>query len=270
MKTLTMDKKFITQAKKPHPLTKVWNSYPELLQNDNTMLSVPSIERIIGEVFAPGKFYHYIINFADSTIYNHHEDILKIHGLSKYPVHLKEIIDLIHPDDLEFVMEAERMCMAKMIEIDASDRLSELKFSYCFRMKTFKGNYELFHHQSLHTFRDESGSILQAINIHTNIEHITHQNSYTVLISGINGREDFHQMQWKKDDTTSESIPAKFTKREVEIITYIAKGNSAGKISERLNISEETVRTHRKNILRKANCKNCSELIKMAFEWGYL
>lgn len=270
MKTLTMDKKFITQAKKPHPLTKVWNSYPELLQNDNTMLSVPSIERIIGEVFAPGKFYHYIINFADSTIYNHHEDILKIHGLSKYPVHLKEIIDLIHPDDLEFVMEAERMCMAKMIEIDASDRLSELKFSYCFRMKTFKGNYELFHHQSLHTFRDESGSVLQAINIHTNIEHITHQNSYTVLISGINGREDFHQMQWKKDDTTSESTPAKFTKREVEIITYIAKGNSAGKISERLNISEETVRTHRKNILRKANCKNCSELIKMAFEWGYL
>lgn len=270
MKTLTMDKKFITQAKKPHPLTKVWNNYPELLQNEKTMLSVPSVERIIGEVFAPGKFYHYVINFADSTIYNHHEDILKIHGLSKYPVHLKEIIDLIHPDDLEFVMEAERMCMDKMKEIGANDYLHELKFSYCFRMKTSKGNYELFHHQSLHTFKDEYGKALQAINIHTNIEHITHQNSYTVLISGINGREDFHQMQWLKHDKVSQTALFTFTKREVEIITYIAKGYSAGKVSDFLNISEETVRTHRKNILRKSGCKNCSELIKMAFEWGYL
>lgn len=270
MKTLTMDKKLLPQAKKPHPLLKVWNSFPEILQNNNTMLSFPSIERIIGEVFAPGKFYHYVINFADSTIYNHHEDILKIHGLAKYPVHLKEIIDLIHPDDLEFVMEAERMCMEKMKEIDASDYLSELKFSYCFRMKTAKGNYELFHHQSLHTYRDEHGKVLQAVNIHTHIEHITLQNSYTVLISGINGREDFHQMQWLKHDKDISPVPVIFTKREVEVITYIAKGYSAGKVSELLNISEETVRTHRKNILRKSECKNCSELIKRAFEWGYL
>ncbi|MCJ7933266.1 MAG: helix-turn-helix transcriptional regulator [Chryseobacterium sp.] len=265
-----MKKIYLTQAKRQHPLLKVWNDYPEILQNANSILPYPSIESIIGEMFAPGKFYYYIINFADSTICNHHENILTMHGLNKYPVHLKEITDLIHPDDLEFVMEAERMCIEKMKEIDGFDYQQELKTSYCFRMRTSKGNYELFHHQALHTHKDEHGRLLQAVNIHSNIEHITHQNSYTVLVSGINGREDFHQMQWLKQDKMYESKPVIFTKREVEIINCIAKGYSAGKISDLLSISEETVRTHRKNILKKSDSKNSSELIKKAFEWGYL
>ncbi|MCE4065840.1 helix-turn-helix transcriptional regulator [Chryseobacterium gleum] len=265
-----MKKKHLTHAKKPHPLIDIWNDYPEILQNDNRILPVPAIEKMIGEIFAPGKFYYYVINFADSTLCNHHEDILKIHGFSKYPVHLKEIIDLIHPDDLEFVMEAERMSIEKMKEIDGFDYQQELKTSYCFRMRTSKGNYELFHHQALHTYKDEDGRLLQAVNIHTNIEHITHQNSYVVLVSGINGREDFHQMQWTEHDRFPESVPVIFTRREVEIINCIAKGYSTGKISDLLNISEETVRTHRKNILRKSDCKNSSELIKKTFEWGYL
>lgn len=266
-----MKKKHLTHAKRPHPLIKVWNDYPEILQNDSIILPVPTIENIIGEVFAPGKFYYYVINFADSTIIcNHDEDILAIHGLHKHPVHLKEIIDLIHPDDVEFVMEAERMSIEKIKEINGFDYQQELKTSYCFRMRTSKGNYELFHHQALHTYKDEDGRLLQAVNIHTNIEHITHQNSYVVLVSGINGREDFHQMQWMGGNKSNESTFVIFTKREVEVINCIAKGYSTCEISDLLNISEETVRTHRKNILKKSDCKNSSELIKKTFEWGYL
>lgn len=270
MKTSTMNKKYLTHAKKPHPLIKVWNNYPEILQNDNRILPIPSIQEIIGEVFSPGRFYYYVINFSDSTLFCPHDNILTLHGFKKYPVHLKEIIDLIHPEDLEFVVEAEKMSIEKMKEIDGFDYQQELKTSYCFRMRTAKGNYELFHHQALHTYKDENGKLMQAINIHTNIEHITHQNSYTVIVSGINGREDFHQMQWSKQNKKQDPQPVMFTKREVEIITYIAKGLVAGEISSLLNISEETVRTHRKNILKKSNCKNCSELIKLAFECGYL
>ncbi|MGI9580877.1 response regulator transcription factor [Chryseobacterium sp. RRHN12] len=77
-------------------------------------------------------------------------------------------------------------------------------------------------------------------------------------------------MQWTEHDRFPESIPVIFTRREVEINNCIAKRYSTGKISDLLSISEETVRTHRKNILRKSDCKNSSELIKKTFEWGYL
>ncbi len=265
-----MKRKHLTNAKKPHPLIKVWNNYPEILQNDSKILPAPSIEKVIGEIFAPGKFYYYIINFADSTIFNHHENILKIHGLQKYPTHLKEIIDLIHPDDLEFVMDAERMSIEKMKEINGFDFQQELKTSYCFRMKTPDGNYQLFNHQALHTYKDDKGRLLQAVNIHTNIEHITSENSFTILVSGINGREDFHQMHWQKNEKIKQSVPVIFTKREVEVISCIAKGCSTAKIADSLSISQETVRTHRKNILRKSGCSNSSQLIKKTIEWGYL
>jgi len=58
---------------------------------------------------------------------------------------------------------------------------------------------------------------------------------------------------------------AKFSKRENQIIKLIAEGYSSKEISDQLFISVHTVKTHRKNILRKANVKNMVELIKRYF-----
>ena len=92
-----------------HPLQEVWDLYPNVIYNEKRTLQTPAIERIIAEMFSIGCFYYYVINISDSTLTAHHENILKIHGLKKYPQHLKEIISLIHPDDIEFVIEAEKM-----------------------------------------------------------------------------------------------------------------------------------------------------------------
>lgn len=254
--------------KKKHLLIDVWNDYADVLNNKHQILSSPSIENIIGEMFALGEFYYYVINIGNSTLSNHHPNILKMHGIKNYPDNLDEIIDLIHPDDLDFVMNAERMCLEKMKEIDGFKYQQQLKSSYCFRMRTAKGNYEMFHHQALHTQKDENGKLLQAVNIHTNIQHITSENPYTVLLSGIGGRTDFHQMHYKKNftDQPKESL----SKRELEILNYITKGYSASEIAKLLHISFYTVRTHRKNILRKTNSKNTSDLMRNCFQWGLI
>ena len=52
-----------------------------------------------------------------------------------------------------------------------------------------------------------------------------------------------------------------FTKREVEIIIEIEKGQTNKKIGEKLQISEYTVATHRKHIFKKSNCHNSKELL---------
>ena len=46
------------------------------------------------------------------------------------------------------------------------DQQQNLKCSYCFRMKTAGGNYEMFHHQSLHIAKSDRGKLMQAVNIH--------------------------------------------------------------------------------------------------------
>ncbi|WP_027380980.1 response regulator transcription factor [Chryseobacterium daeguense] len=254
-------------SEKKHPLIEVWNSYSGIRKENRNISNIPPIERIIGEMFAIGEFYYYVLNLTNSTISHHHPNVLKLHGLKKYPENLKEIIDLTHPDDLEFIMKAEQKVVEKLKEIGKEHQLF-FKCSYCFRMKTAKGNYELFHHQAVLTMEDEDQNLIQSINIHTNINHITKENPHTVLISGIGPRNDFHQIKIENHSTEKDFFEINLTKRETEILSLIAKGYSAPEISKILILSEHTVRTHRKNILAKTNSRNSKELLKKAFEWG--
>lgn len=255
--------------KKHHILKTVWDQYQSVMGSDVQVISAPSVERFLADIFSPGEFYLYVLNITDSTLSNHHGNILKLHGLEKYPQHLKEIIDLIHPEDIPFVIEAERMAIEKMMEIGIEHQLN-LKSSYCFRMKTGNGNYELFYHQALHTLKDENDRLLQAVNIHTNIHHITKENSYTVLISGIGERNDFHQMNYNPQLINSTNDIEKLTKREKQILALIVQGNTGKEISDQLKISEHTTRTHRKNLLNKLKARNTSDLVRKAIEMALI
>lgn len=82
------------------------------------------------------------------------------------------------------------------------------------------------------------------------------------------GRNDFHQMHSKRSLTASPHICG-LSKREIEVVALLAKGHTTEEISKKLHISKHTVRTHRKNILHKAQCKNSSEIISMTFKQGY-
>ena len=55
--------------------------------------------------------------------------------------------------------------------------------------------------------------------------------------------------------------PQTLTVREIEIIKLLAQGMSSSQIAAKLFISENTVETHRRNILRKTNSHSTVELI---------
>ena len=219
-------------------------------------------------MFSVGAFYYYVVDIRDSSLHNCHANVLNMHGLENHPKHLSEVIELIHPDDIPFVIEAERMTLEKMKEI-GFEHQTDLKSSYCFRMKTGNGSYQLFHHQALHTLKDEAGKLVQSVNIHTNIHHLTPVNNYMVMVSGVNGRTDLHHMYYKKTQATIVNL-LNLTIREKEILHLLAQGYSSAEISVSLNLSLHTIQTHRKNILKKTNLNNSAELIKKCVEWGYV
>lgn len=63
-------------------------------------------------------------------------------------------------------------------------------------------------------------------------------------------------------------LESSITLREKEIFRYLSVGNSAKMIAERLCISENTVITHRKNLIQKLKAKNSAELIKRGLEFN--
>jgi len=56
----------------------------------------------------------------------------------------------------------------------------------------------------------------------------------------------------------------KLTKREKEILSLVASGQTTRQISDSLFLSTHTVNTHRKNILEKTNLKTFAQLLKFA------
>lgn len=64
------------------------------------------------------------------------------------------------------------------------------------------------------------------------------------------------------------SATAKLSRRELEIVTYVARGLSNRSIGEALNLSENTVRNHLRNILEKLGFDNRVQVATFALETG--
>jgi DNA-binding NarL/FixJ family response regulator len=72
-----------------------------------------------------------------------------------------------------------------------------------------------------------------------------------------------------QDITRQGSEPVdELTEREVEILKLVGKGHSNRMIAERLFISENTVKYHLRNILRKLNAQNRTEAVTQAIQAG--
>ena len=71
----------------------------------------------------------------------------------------------------------------------------------------------------------------------------------------------------RKRNITPISDPLeRLTSREREVLGLLAEGHNNSAIAEHLFISIETVRTHRKNLMRKLEVHNLAALVKLALE----
>ena len=250
-----------------HALPDLWSKYPMASSSNPNRNSDISIEHYLLDLVALGPSYSYVLDNFDGIIFQISENIVDIHGINQENKTLQEIIDLVHPDDLPFIFLAEEICIQKLKELGSRNLLS-LRISYCFRMKIKDGSYHLFHHQAVLIGFDEQNKLSLSLNIHTDIDHITQINNKLLLFKRFDVPWEYLQFDLS-DLSIKQEIP-RFTKRELEILTYIADGFSSRVISEKLFLSVETVRTHRKNVLRKAKVNSNALLIKRGIEWGLI
>jgi DNA-binding NarL/FixJ family response regulator len=60
------------------------------------------------------------------------------------------------------------------------------------------------------------------------------------------------------------------SKRELEVLRYVATGNTNRKIAELMGLSEETIKTHLKTILAKTNARDRTHAVTIALQRGML
>lgn len=74
--------------------------------------------------------------------------------------------------------------------------------------------------------------------------------------------------EFEEDKSKEKIIP--LSPREIEIVILLSEGLLNNAIAKRLHISEHTVKTHRKNILRKSKVKSTEDLISYAMKEGII
>jgi len=109
--------------------------------------------------------------------------------------------------------------------------------------------------------------------------YLLKNSSISVVVAAIEriiqGEQVFYadkELQVKEKDYFTDDFLRKLalTRREVDIIRCIAREMTTKQIAETLFISEHTVMTHRKNLLRKIDAKNVAGLVKFASDQGLI
>jgi len=246
----------------------VWNRSSEHLSKGVIDLDRIRFDDLMASIFCPGPNYYFIFDFFDQKIKYIHPNVETVLGFDPETVTFKDIINQIHPDDIKFISLAEKAVINYLYNVIGRDKLMKYKASYCLRIKTADGNYQLFQHQSILLSTDEKGNFGKALNVLTNISHLTSVNNYKVTLLGMFGETNFVEFDiLPNNHPTSLSY---FTKRETEIIHLMTQGLKNLQIAEKLFISLNTVKNHRKNILQKASVKSSSELIAKCLNQGLI
>lgn len=89
------------------------------------------------------------------------------------------------------------------------------------------------------------------------------------IIAVINGQQ-FFCTKFKEASNRIQAQNNLLTRREQEVLMQIAKGLSTKEMSSTLFISENTIETHRQNILSKLKAHNMADMIIKAIAAGYI
>lgn len=244
-------------------LNEVWLQDPN--KGDVSKPSEITFDDLTNSIVSTGPFYYYVIDFSNMSVTNVNPSIADILGFDPTTVALADIMDAIHPDDMSFVLRAERFCAEYYFNNISVDKLMKYKTSFNFRMRLKDGTYALFNHQAIMLVLGKDGGYGKALNIHTRIDHLSDANTYRYSLIGLNGEPSFLNLVVDEAFTKKSLSP-----KEIEVIRCMADGLDSNEIGKKLFISPLTVKKHRANILTKTDCKNTAQLIKISILQGLI
>jgi hypothetical protein len=133
-----------------------------------------------------------------------------------------------------------------------------------FRLKNAEGKYINLLTQFFIYYSTVPYKSVFTLKVHTNIDWFKkHKHGHHFYLG-----DDLSNFRYPDKELLT--IGNEFSRREFDIIKMLEKGHNSLQIAEKLFLSPNTVHTHRRNILRKAQKANMAELIYDLKERGLL
>jgi DNA-binding CsgD family transcriptional regulator len=211
--------------------------------------------------------FYYITDFLNVRNQYVHPNVQSLLGYAPEDLlDLDFIGSIIHPEDRDFVVafsvRSVRFTMEHVSYI--RNDLHCGTFSIDFRIRKRNGEYMRVNRLTSAVKADVHGKMTHAVSFFTDISYLKHDDHIRCCLIGEN------LPAFPTDDLYRMHSQVMLSKREKEIIQMLAQGMEGKEIAEELHISEHTVISHRKNILRKTQMKNTASLVKFATDRGII
>lgn len=205
-----------------------------------------------------GQYFVYTVNLYSGELEYISPAVENILGFKVEEFTLPLYIDLIHPEDLPHLVKIQQKVAEFTFNNSNTDRM-QYKYCYDYRVKDKEGNYHQLYIQHFYPELSENYNPQRTFSLLTDISHIKIGGTPNLNIFNL----DDGLVQILNDKCVSK---IQLTNKENEIFEYLVKGFTSQDIAEALGISKHTVDTHRRNILKRNNCANTSELLSLYFE----
>lgn len=141
------------------------------------------------------------------------------------------------------------------------------KLRYDLRYRKKNGEYVRILYQGVLIEHDEKGRLLRSLGVHTDITYLKQEGKPLLSFIGMDNEPSYVDVGLNNPFIESKQG---LTKREKQVLALLIEGKLSKEISRILNISKQTVDTHRKNMLHKNNLSNTGELIGKAIRFGWI
>ncbi len=216
--------------------------------------------------FLIGDSYYFVLNHHNLTCDFVSKETEVVLGYTPQEFNIPLINERIHPDEFSWFLSMGKRIQDFFSELPI-EKLMKYKVRYDYRLRKKNGDYARILYQGIMIEHDENGKLLRTLNIHTDITYLKKEGRPVLSFIGLDDEPSYIDVDLQNIFTESKED---FTKREKEILTLLIEGKLSKQISSILNISKQTVDTHRKNILHKKKLNNTGELIAKAITCGWI
>lgn len=171
------------------------------------------------------------------------------------------VLEIIHPGDIHYGLLVRKKIYSLLSSLSAEEKMKH-KMVHEMRVRNIRGEYIRIIEQEQAIKLDKSGNIwlmLSVIDVDASHEsEITKSHFYNF--------ETGEQIFIDLSDTLEEPL----TNRELSVLQLMKQGLLSKEIANSLNISINTINTHRQNILLKLKANNSIEAVNIAQRLGLL
>lgn len=216
--------------------------------------------------FQTGNYFYWIFNPQSYCLDMVSDEMTAILGYQKNEFSIEMLTASIHPDDHSYFLNFENRSLDFLASLPV-DKLMKYKIRHDFRVKAKDGRYVRLLHQGIIIQHDEKGQLMRSLGFETDITHLKPEGKPTLSFIGLDGEPSYVNVDVENIFAVNKDV---LSKREKQILRLIMEGKLSKEIGQILNISKQTVDTHRNNMLIKCDAINTSELIAKAIRQGWV